>query len=134
MNDSLIDLEAVKQIIRDEHVERNELYIGSEPIPYQITEKVNMRLDVLHELLLPLLRHTPRENVKALDAELKPFISEQFIYITPEQSEAKAIDYVTMDKEFMFDMLDDLLTPKPKKERASGFDDDIILYVTKYFK
>lgn len=131
MNDSL---EAVKQIIRDEHVERNELYIGSEPIPYQITEKVNMRLDVLHELLLPLLRHTPRENVKALDAELKPFISEQFIYITPEQSEAKAIDYVTMDKEFMFDMLDDLLTPKLKKERASDFDDDIILYVTKYFK
>lgn len=131
MNDSL---EAVKQIIRDEHVERNELYIGSEPIPYQITEKVNMRLDALHELLLPLLRHTPRENVKALDAELKPFISEQFIYITPEQSEAKAIDYVTMDKEFMFDMLDDLLTPKSKKERASDFDDDIILYVTKYFK
>lgn len=134
MNDSLIDLEAVKQIIRDEHVERNELYIGSEPIPYQITEKVNMRLDALHELLLPLLRHTPRENVKALDAELKPFISEQFIYITPEQSEAKAIDYVTMDKEFMFDMLDDLLTPQLKKERASDFDDDIILYVTKYFK
>ena len=93
-----------------------------------------MRLDALHELLLPLLRHTPRENVKALDAELKPFISEQFIYITPEQSEAKAIDYVTMDKEFMFDMLDDLLTPKPKKERVPGFDDDIILYVTKYFK
>lgn len=131
MNDSL---EAVKQIIRDEHVERNELYIGSEPIPYQITEKVNMRLDALHELLLPLLRHTPRENVKALDVELAPFINEQFIYTTPDYSECKKVEYVTIDKEFLFDMLDDLLTPKPKKERASGFDDDIILYVTKYFK
>ena len=77
MNDSLIDLEAIKQIIKDKHVERNELYIGSEPIPYQITEKVNMRLDVLHELLLPLFRYTPRENVKALDVELAPFIGEQ---------------------------------------------------------
>ena len=134
MNDSLIDLEAIKQIIRDEHVERNELYIGSEPIPYQITEKVNMRLDVLHELLLPLLRHTPRENVKALAVELAPFVDEQFIYTTPDYLECKRVEYVTIDKEFLFDTLDDLLATRPKKERASDFDDDTILYVTKYFK
>ena len=131
MNDSLIDLEAIKQIIKDKHVERNELYIGSEPMPYQITEKVNMRLDALHELLLPLLRHTPRENVKALDVELAPFIGEQSIYITPDYSESKMVEYVTMDKEFLFDMLDDLLTRKTKEERIEDMKEDIILYITK---
>ena len=131
MNDSLIDLEAIKQIIKDEHVERNELYIGSEPIPYQITEKVNMRLDVLHKLLLPLLRHTPRENVKALDVELAPFIGEQSIYTTPDYSECKMVEYVTMDKEFLFDTLDDLLVVKTKEERIEDMKEDIILYITK---
>ena len=133
MNDSSIDLEAVKQIIRDEHVERNEIYIGSEPIPYQITEKVNMRLDVLHELLLPLLRHTPRENVKVLDVELAPFIGERFIYTTPDYSECKKVEYVTIDREFLFDMLDDLLTLKTKEERIENLKEDIILYVTERY-
>ena len=72
MNDSLIDLEAIKQIIKDKHVERNELYIGSEPIPYRVTEEVYISVERLYGLLLPLLQRVSRENVQQLEEELQP--------------------------------------------------------------
>ena len=116
LNDGLLDIEAVKQIIKDKHVERNELYIGSEPIPYQITEKVNMRVDVLYELLLPILNQTPSESVRGLDIELAPFVNKRMIYTTPDYSKCKEASYVIIDKEFLFDMFDDLLVQKTKEE------------------
>ena len=76
LNDGLRDIEAIKQILKDKHVERTEVFIGDEPIPYRITEVVNMRVDVLRELLDPITRHVPKKNLHLLNQTLAPNISE----------------------------------------------------------
>ena len=44
------------------------------------------------------------------------------------------VEYVTVDKEFLFDTLDDLLVVKTKEERIEDMKEDIILYLTKETK
>ena len=134
LNDGLRDIEAIKQILKDKHVERTEVFIGDEPIPYRITEVVNMSVDVLRELLDPVIRHAPKKNLHLLNQTLAPNISETIAYTKADYSEYDVVESLTMDKEFLFDTLDDLVAAKTKEERIADLKEDIILYITKETK
>ena len=126
----LSDIEVIKQIIRDKYIERTEVYIGSEPIPYRVTEEVHISVDRLYGLLMPLLQRVSRENVQQLEEELQPCIA----HTTPDHAEHITADYLRIDKEYLFDAFDDLLTVRTKEERMNDLTEETILYITKEIK
>ena len=126
----LSDIDVIKQIIRDKYIERTEVYIGSEPIPYRVTEEVHISVDRLYGLLLPLLQRVSRENVQQLEEELQPCIA----HTTPDHAEHITADYLRIDKEYLFDAFDDLLTVRTKEERMNDLTEETILYITKETK
>ena len=126
----LSDIDVIKQIIRDKYIERTEVYIGSEPIPYRVTEEVHISVDRLYGLLLPLLQRVSRENVRQLEEELQPCIA----HTTPDHAEHITADYLRIDKEYLFDTFDDLLTVRTKEERMNDLTEETILYITKEIK
>ena len=126
----LSDIDVIKQIIRDKYIERTEVYIGSEPIPYRVTEEVHISVDRLYGLLLPLLQRVSRENVQQLEEELQPCIA----HTTPDHAEHITADYLRIDKEYLFDTFDDLLTVRTKEERMNDLTEETILYITKETK
>lgn len=127
----LSDIDVIKQIIRDKYTERTEVYIGSEPIPYRVTEEVHISVDRLYGLLLPLLQRVSRKNVQQLEEELQPCISKAIAHTTPDHAEHITTDYLRIDSEYLFNTFDDLLTVRTKEERINDLKEDIILYVTK---
>ena len=126
----LSDIDVIKQIIRDKYIERTEVYIGSEPIPYRVTEEVHISVDRLYGLLLPLLQRVSPENVQQLEEELQPCIA----HTTPDHAEHITADYLRIDKEYLFDTFDDLLTVRTKEERMNDLTEETILYITKETK
>ena len=124
------DIDVIKQIIRDKYIERTEVYIGSEPIPYRVTEEVHISVDRLYGLLLPLLQRVSRENVQQLEEELQPCIT----HATPDHTDHITADYLRIDKEYLFDAFDDLLTVRTKEERMNDLTEETILYITKETK
>ena len=126
----LSDIDVIKQIIRDKYIERTEVYIGSEPIPYRVTEEVHISADRLYGLLLPLLQRVSHENVQQLEEELQPCIA----HTTPDHAEHITADYLRIDKEYLFDTFDDLLTIRTKEERMNDLTEETILYITKETK
>ena len=126
----LSDIDVIKQTIRDKYIERTEVYIGSEPIPYRVTEEVHISVDRLYGLLLPLLQRVSRENVQQLEEELQPCIA----HTTPDHAEHITADYLRIDKEYLFDAFDDLLTVRTKAERMNDLTEETILYITKETK
>lgn len=127
----LSDIDVIKQIIRDKYTERTEVYIGSEPIPYRVTEEVHISVDRLYGLLLPLLQRVSRKNVQQLEEELQPCISKAIAHTTPDHAEHITTDYLRIDSEYLFNTFDDLFTVRTKEERINDLKEDIILYVTK---
>lgn len=130
----LSDIDVIKQIIRDKYIERTEVYIGSEPIPYRVTEEVHISVDRLYGLLLPLLQRVSRENAQQLEEELQPCISKAIAHTTPDHTEHITADYLRIDKEYLFDTFDDLLTVRTKEERMNDLTEETILYITKEIK
>ena len=125
------EMDEIKRIIEDDHVERTEVYLGDDIIPYLITEIVNMRLDVLFKLLESVLNRVPEEELLMLDEVLAPCLESSVVYTKQDYSEHEVVETFKIDKEFLFDTLDDLVAAKTKEERISDLKEDIILYVTK---
>ena len=121
----------IKRVLEEKHLKTTEIFLGNDVIPYQIIEEIDMRLDVLYELIEPALRSTPSENVLMLDRALAPNIKENIVYTNRDYSRYDVIKSITIDKELLFDTLDDLLVAQTKEKRINDLKEDIILYVTK---
>ena len=125
------EVDEIKRIIKDNHVERTEVFLGNDIIPHLITEAVNMRLDVLFNLLEPVLNRVPVEELLMLDEVLAPCLESNVVYTKQDYSEYRMVETFKIDKEFLFDTLDDLAATKIKEERINDLKEDIILYLTK---
>lgn len=125
------EVDEIKHIIEDDHVERTEVYLGGDTIPHLITETVNMRLDELFKLLESVLNRVSEEELLMLDEVLAPCLESNVIYTKQDYSEYEMVETFKIDKEFLFDTLDDLVAAKTKEERINDLKEDIILYITK---
>ena len=128
------EVDEIKRIIEDDHVERTEVYLGGDIVPHLITEIVNMRLDVLFKLLEPVLKQVSEEELLMLDEVIAPCLESNVVYTKQDYSEYGMVETFKIDKEFLFDTLDDLVVAKTKEERIADLKEDIILYVTKETK
>ena len=125
------EVDEIKRIIEDNHVDRTEVYLGNDIIPYLITETVNMRLDVLFKVLEPVLNQMSEEGLLMLDEVLVACLESNVVYTKQDYSEYTMVETFKIDKEFLFDTLDDLVVVKTKEERINDLKEDIILYITK---
>ena len=125
------EVDKIKRIIENDHVERTEVYLGDDIIPYLITEIVNMRLDELFKLLEPVLNRVSEEELLMLDEVLAPCLQANVVYAKQDYSEHGVVETFKIDKEFLFDTLDDLVASKTKEERINDLKEDMILYITK---
>src|SRR5699024_10562015 len=128
------EVDEIKRIIENNHVDRTEIYLGDDIIPHLITEIVNMRLDVLFKLLEPVLNRVSEEELFMLDEVLAPCLEPSVVYTKQDYSEYGVVETFKIDKEFLFDTLDDLVAAKTKEERIEDLKKDIILYVTERYK
>ena len=110
------EVDEIKRIIENNHVERTEIYLGDDIIPHLITEIVNMRLDVLFKLLEPVLNRVSEEELFMLDEVLAPCLESNVVYTKQDYSEYEMVETFKIDKEFLFDTLDDLVAAKIKEE------------------
>ena len=110
------EVDEIKRIIENNHVERTEIYLGDDIIPHLITEIVNMRLDVLFKLLEPVLNRVSEEELIMLDEVLAPCLESNVVYTKQDYSEYEMVETFKIDKEFLFDTLDDLVAAKTKEE------------------
>ena len=124
-------VEVIKRVLEEKHLKTTEIFLGNDVIPYQIIEEIDMRLDALYGLIEPALRSTPNEGVLMLDRVFAPYIKENIVYTNRDYSRYDVIKSITIDKELLFDTLDDLLVAQTKEERINDLKEDIILYVTK---
>ena len=125
------EVDEIKRIIENDHVERTEVYLGGDTIPHLITETVNMRLDELFKLLESVLNRVSEEELLMLDEVLAPCLESNVVYTKQDYSEHGVVETFKIDKEFLFDTLDDLVASKTKEERINDLKEDIILYITK---
>ena len=125
------EVDKIKRIIENDHVERTEVYLGDDIIPYLITEIVNMRLNELFKLLEPVLNRVSEGELLMLDTVLAPCLEANVVYAKQDYTDHEMVESLTMDKELLFDTLDELLTRKTKEERINDLKEDIILYITK---
>ena len=128
------EVEVIKRVLEEEHLKTTEIFLGNDAIPYQIIEEIDMQLDTLYELIEPALRSTPSENVLMLDRALASNIKESIVYTSRDYSRYDVIKSITIDKDLLFDTLDDLLVAQTKEERINDLKEDIILYITKETK
>ena len=122
----------IKQNLLDKHVERTEVYIGNEAIPYWVTEVVNMPMSKFWSLVTPITSHLSKSELNNLLEELDASIDTTVLYTSRDREQRHEVSYIHIDKEYLFDLLDDYARiANATNLKNNRYAEDRILYVTK---